>query len=88
MVELFDIKKNFDIVVLLFGLFMSNISSPSSIAYIVIIISISFIKYMLTNLFYPKDTTNSCGNNLSPFIFSFSLAYSFLPMFLFNDVNI
>ena len=72
--------------------FMNAFTSWSGPTYFVIVFIISIIKIFFNGLF--NDSTGTCNDknglkySYSPFIYSFTIAYAFLPMILFKDPNI
>lgn len=72
--------------------FMNAFTSWSGPTYFVIVFIVSIIKIFFNGLF--NDSTDTCNDknglkySYSPFIYSFTIAYAFLPMILFKDPNV
>jgi len=87
-------QKLFVVPILLISIFtfMNAFTNYSGITYFVIVFIVSIIKIYINNAF--NDNSIDCADQsglkykYSPFIFSFTMAYAFLPMFLFKDPNI
>ena len=73
--------------------FMNAFTNYSGITYFFIVFIVSIIKIFFNSWFNNIADVDCADQNglkysYSPFIFSFTIGYAFLPMFLFNDPNI